>query len=72
MNTTPTSFSNGWQKARDKRRAQWLKLIAADRNYSRILFGLPLQPPVRAGMRTARDEFAQRTGVQPREQTIID
>lgn len=51
------SFSNGWQGDRDKRWAKWAALIAQDRNYARILFGLPLKQPIRAGVRACRDRI---------------
>lgn len=47
MQTIPGSFSNGWHAKRDARWEQWHRAIQRDRNFSRILFNLPLIPPVR-------------------------
>jgi len=47
MQSIPSSFSSGWQGKRDERWKRWLELIEQDQNYSRVLFNLPLIPPVR-------------------------
>lgn len=44
----------------------WLQKIKQDRNYSRVLFGLPLIEPIRPGLRQFRDEFDRRHRPQGR------
>lgn len=61
MNTIPTSFSSGWHGRREKQWQRWVAAIEQDRNYARILLGLPLIEPVRTEVRLT----AERLGYRP-------
>jgi hypothetical protein len=49
------NYSHDNEKNRNIR--AWMRLIEKDRNYARILFGLPLQQPIKKGIREARDNW---------------
>lgn len=50
-------YSIGFGTDKARRIQWWLDAIREDRNYARILFGLPLIAPVKPGMRAFRDRF---------------
>lgn len=60
MNTTPSSFSNGWHKERERRWQRWYDAIQRDQNYARMLFGLPLIEPIRTEVRLTADRLGYR------------
>lgn len=60
MNITPGSFSNGWHEKQAKRWQRWYDLIQKDRNYARILLGLPLHEPIRTEVRRTADRLGYR------------
>lgn len=60
MSMTPSNFSNGWQETRDKRWKKWYDAIQRDRNYSRMLLGLPLKQPIRREVRRTAERLGYR------------
>lgn len=60
MNIIPGSFSNGWHEKQEKRWRRWYDAIQRDRNYARILMGLPLIEPIRTEVRQTADRLGYR------------
>lgn len=60
MILSPNGFSNGWHEKQEKRWRRWYDAIQRDRNYARILLGLPLIEPIRTEVRQTADRLGYR------------